>query len=243
VRGRVDIPIPNRRRCISTLEALHMRSWFAVICLLLSTALAYSQANGRLTGTVLDEFGQPVDGARVSTVVYSPGRSDAKDRARTDRTGQFQVDDMPMGTFGVTAQKIEEGYDGLADGTATPMVTITPEEPLASVIIKLGPKSGFLNPSVRDQATGKLIQKFTIGWFYSVPHGHVSGTDTFNHISDKLTCHPPRVNIPPTKEVSIIVTADGYKKWVGGPLKMQSGEERALSVDMQPEAKFTPTSP
>jgi hypothetical protein len=224
---------------------LPMRStWFAVSLLLLSTSLSHSQMRpeGRVTGTVLDEFSQPIDKAQVCRVVYLPSKSDATCFAHTDKTGQFEIDHVPMGTYGVVASKNEDGYADFGL-TAPVKVTLTPEEPLANVIVKLGPRAGILIPRVRDKVTGTPLPDFFLKWRVDVPDGTWTGTSGFSQWTT-------RTSIPAAKDVSFQVSAPGYQTWVytdpsnlsrPSYLRLESGEQKSLSIELQPEAKNTPT--
>lgn len=122
-------------------------------------------AVGRVTGTVVDESSQPINQAQVCSVVYlvfKPNRSQSNSTCvtHTDETGQFEIDHLPMGTYTITASKNDDGYAELGQGTPMPEVTLTPEQPLASVIVKLGAKQGILIPVVKDNVTGKPVFDF-----------------------------------------------------------------------------------
>jgi hypothetical protein len=72
-----------------------------------------SQPEGTISGTVLDEHGDPFKGVTVCT--YMIGAPSGSKEARgdcpvtTDQAGQFRIDHMAMGTFGVEAIKPEDG--------------------------------------------------------------------------------------------------------------------------------------
>ena len=80
----------------------------------------------------------------------------AKNRV-SDNVGPCQV------TYGVVASKIDDGYADFGL-TAPVKVTITPEEPLASVILKLGPRAGILIPLVKNKITGKPVSDFLVAY-------------------------------------------------------------------------------
>lgn len=93
----------------------------------------------------------------------------------TDSTGQFQIQHFPMGTYRVTASKNEDGYPEIEDTNALPTATLTPAEPLARVMVKLGPQTGILVPIVKDKVTGKRIFQFQVHWMVNDPDHPNSG--------------------------------------------------------------------
>lgn len=227
-------------------------SFAASLLLLLLTSLTYSQTSqptpavGRVTGTVLDELDQPINQAQVCSVVYlvlkpNKSQSNATCVTHTDKTGQFEINHLPMGTYTITASKNDDGYAELGQGTPVPEVTLTPEEPLANVIVKLGPKQGILIPVVKDKSTGKPVLDFSLSWQTVVPGGTWGGASGFNQWTT-------RTPIPAAKDVSLEVSAHGYKNWVYADpsgsrfLRLQSGERKILNIELQPEAKNTLTT-
>jgi len=218
---------------------------FALGLLLLSTFSAYSQvsqpsqAEGRVVGTVLDEQGQPINGAQVCTQVSLPSKINANCVVRSDKTGQFQVKHLAMGTFGVYAEKREDGYAGSDQLGGIQTVTLTPDAPLAQVILKFALKSGILAPSVKDKVTGKPVCNFLIQW-HAIPADSVSiaGGAGFSQWTT-------RTSIPAEKDVFIDeVSARGYQKLLctdpadpSKPLKvhLQHGEVKLLTFELEPD--------
>src|SRR6516165_9206092 len=91
-----------------------------------------SQPEGTISGTVLDEHGQPFKGVAVCT--YIIGAPSGSNEARggcpvtTDEAGQFRIDHMAMRTFGVEAIKPEGGYVAFAGTSVKEVVTLTPSQ-------------------------------------------------------------------------------------------------------------------
>ena len=224
-------------------------TWFAVGLLFLSTPGVYSQVSqptqpeGKVTGIVVDEQNQPINDAEVSTQVSLPGKTVSNGGAKTDSNGQFQIEHLPMGTFGVVASKNEDGYAGFNQSAEMPTVTLTPEAPLANVVVKLGPKEGILVPSVKDKVTGKPLYDFVLRWHFDGTNSSFSGGGGFSRWTT-------RQSIPAEKDVVIgQVSARGYKKLVptdpsdpSKPLQLhlQRGEVKSLSIELEPEAKDAP---
>lgn len=204
-----------------------------------------SQPEGTISGSVLDEHGQPFKGVTVCT--YMIGAPSGSKEARgdcpvtTDEAGQFRIDHMAMGTFGVEAIKPEDGYIAFAGTSVKKMVTLTPTKSAATVALKLGPKPGVLLPSVKDKLTGQPIISFQVSWEIvdaNNPNRHSSG-------GQDITQGIKRAIVPPEKYLLLTISAPGYKKWVYhdpsdssrlGFIRWQPNEEKELLVELEPEA-------
>src|SRR5882762_6625723 len=205
----------------------------------------FSQPEGTISGSVLDEHGQPFKGVTVCT--YMIGAPSGSKEARgdcpvtTDEPGQFRIDHMAMGTFGVEAIKPEDGYIAFAGTSVKKMVTLTPSQSAATVALKLGPKPGVLLPSVKDKLTGQPIISFQLSWELvdaNNPNRHSSG-------GQDITQGIKRAIVPPEKYLLLTISAPGYKKWIyhdpSDPsrpalIRFRPGEEKELLVELEPQA-------
>jgi hypothetical protein len=205
-----------------------------------------SQAQGTISGTVLDEHGQPFKGVKVCT--YMMGARSGSKEARgdcpvtTDGAGQFRIDHVAMGTFGVEAIKPEDGYVAFAGTSVKEMVALTPSQSSATVVLKLGATPGVLRPSVKDKFTGKLVTDFEVGWMFLDPDQPNSSSSGGQTISQGVT----GAIVPPEKYLVLTIFARGYKKWFyhdpSDPslptfIRLQPGEEKELLVELEPQAK------
>jgi|tagenome__1003787_1003787.scaffolds.fasta_scaffold20877059_2 hypothetical protein len=202
-----------------------------------------SQPEGTISGTVLDEHGQPFKGVRVCTYMIGAPSGSKEARgdcpATTDEVGEFRIDHVAMGTFGVEAIKPEDGYVAFAGTSVKKMVTLTLSQSSATVALKLGPKPGVLLPSVKDKLTGEPIISFQVSWEISdSPQGSHSGGQT-------ITQGIKRAIVPPEKYFLLTISASGYKKWIyhdpSDPsrpalIRFQPGEEKELLVELEPQA-------
>jgi hypothetical protein len=205
-----------------------------------------SQPERTISGIVLDEHGQPFKGVEVCT--YMMGAPSGSKEARggcpviTDEAGQFRIDHVAMGTFGVEAVKPEDGYVAFAGTSAREMVTLTTSQSSATVVLKLGPKPGVLLPSVKDKFTGKLATDFLVSWEFfdsDKPNSSRSGGQIISQgIRGTI--------VPPEKYLVVTICADGYKKWfyhdpsdpsLPAFIRLQPGEEKELLVELEPQAK------
>lgn len=111
-------------------------------------------SRGRITGIVLNKDGQLMDHASVCTGTASGSCTWIDCLASTNQDGRFQIEQLKVGTYGVFAIKEDEGYttDNQSPGQK---ITITDEQPLAVVTVRMGPNGGILTGSVEDKTTGK----------------------------------------------------------------------------------------
>lgn len=206
-----------------------------------------SQTEGTISGTVLDEYGQPFKGVEVCT--YMPGAPSGSKEARgkcpvtSDEAGQFRIDHMTMGTFEVEAIKPEDGYIAFAGTSVREMVTLKPSRSSATVVLKLGPKPGVLLPNVKDKLTGEPIVSFQVGWEISTRNGSYGGGQTIEQ------WEPKRAIVPPEKPLHLTISAPGHKKWIyhdpSDPsrpafIRWQPGEVKELFVELEPQATAAP---
>jgi hypothetical protein len=228
--------------------------WLALTLSLLASLPTFSQTadssqpEGTISGTVLDEHGQPFKAVLVCT--YMMGAPSGSKEARgdcpaatTDEAGQFRIDHVAMGTFGVEAIKPEDGYIAFAGTSVKKFVTLTPNQSSATVALKLGPKPGRLLPSVKDKSTGKPIFFFDVSWAISDPDERIriSGGQTISRVNE-------RAIVPPEKHLVLTISARGYEKWVyhdpsdpsrPATIRLQPGEEKELFVELEPQTPAT----
>jgi len=232
--------------------------WLVLTLLLFSTLAAVPQARsapgsqGTIGGTVLDAHGQPFKGVEVCTWMKDAPAGSKEARgdcpaATTDEAGQFRIDHVAMGTIGVEAIKPEDGYVAFAGTSVTEMVTLTPNQLSATVVLKLGPKAAFLLPTVKDKLTGKVIPKVSIRWTVidpNEPNALSSGGSEINPWST-------RAALPPEKYLVVTLSAPRYKGWLYSDpsdpsrpafLRLQAGEQRELAVELEPHASDAPAA-
>lgn len=138
---------------------------FIYTTVLLTSVLAAAQERNAawhtVTGTVVDEQEQPVEGAWVSALVGN-GRVP---RGQSDSTGQFSLWIQRPGTYAVYAEHLEKAYPAAAWAfygklwqQNLPQVSIDETSTPAPVKIKLGPKAGRLVLTILDGSTDKPIE-------------------------------------------------------------------------------------
>jgi hypothetical protein len=207
--------------------------------LLLLTLVCYAQSGerthgpGRITGTVLNENGRPIDHAFVC--VSSSGSSHTECSVFTDPNGQFEIQHLPLGTSSVFATKEEDGYSAHSQAPGQ-KITLTSQEPSANVTVRLAPKAGTLIGSVKDSLTGKPVDKISV--IYVAENGQGSG-------SAGVYAGEFRVNLPTTSAYLVFVSAPGYRTWFYTDpsdqsrvsLRLASGEQKSVDVELVPEPK------
>ena len=189
-----------------------------------------AEGPGRITGTVLTQEGQPIANANLCISVADT--NSALCNWLTDQAGQFEIPQLPMGSFVVTASKEEDGYAGWNNGRGQKAV-LTLQEPNANLTIKLGAKAGTLIGSVRDSVTGKAADNIRV--LYMAITDERAGSSSaggYQHGEFKL-------NLPTTSDFLVFVTAPGYKTWfyndANGPsLQLASGEQKTIDVALEP---------
>ena len=225
----------------------------ALAVLFLSTLAALSQdtaspgPQGVISGTVLDEQGQPINGAQIVITTWrisadGSTQGQGKDGGTTDGTGRFRVDHVPMGKISVEASKQDEGYAPHSSGpSGSETVTLTADQPVAEVVLKMGPKAGMLLPTVKDKRTGEPINDFLVHWVVfdpDEPNQSSSGSAGVSRWTRSVT-------LPPGKDLIVTISKRGYKNWLyrdpSDPsrpafLRLQSGEQKELAVELEPQA-------
>lgn len=191
--------------------------------------------SGRIIGQVVNDAGEPIAKARLCWGHYGDnfGSSTCGGREADDQ-GHFTIP-VPVDTNRIWAEKPADGYWTNVDmATSVLTLSLTPQRPSAHILIKLGSKPARVNFNVVDRNTGGPIKDFDIS-VASVDQSISTRAQTFNQSS---------IAIPPDKDVLIIVQANGYKRWFymesGGSqptVRLQSGEERNVEADLEPEAK------
>lgn len=201
--------------------------WFAV-----GPGIAQeTQQTGKIVGTVLDEKGVALVGAKVN-VLPLDGRPQGSGvrYVETDVEGRFNLDRLPWGKYSVFAMKQEAGYPDMepsfySASMKIAVAIITPTAPVATVSIRLGPRAAIITGSVSDSRTGAPVNAFL----------KLARTD---NAQDWLSTSVPstyRVLVPAVTDVAFSVTAPGYERWISPrPINLQSGQELHLDVDLVP---------
>lgn len=115
---------------------------------LLLVTILFGSESGSITGTVVDERGTPVTGAKVNAVEAHTAYVGAVRYFGTDQQGSFTIPNLPFGEYRVFAQKREAGYPdmGLAfySNHVFPVAVLSQRNPTAFVVVQLSLKAGIV---------------------------------------------------------------------------------------------------
>ncbi len=168
--------------------------------------------------------------------------------AVSDDSGQFVIEGLEPGTYDVFGESDAAGYPNTAISfysTKEPTrVVLGSDSPTARVVLNLGPRAGVLSGTVIDKFTGKAIVS---------RHALHFIVKRASNPEDSILFGGPakfRWLIPPAVEVTLEVTAEGYKAWSYTdpsnpsqllPLRLESGEQKSLDIELEPDATQTTT--
>lgn len=215
----------------------------AAVVLLLSACLA-SAATGRISGTVVDEYGNPVPHVIVEAVPENVELVQTMSKAITDANGWFvlRVDAgrEPDGTHWSVYPSKPRSYfswsliDGRTGDSHGQDVRLTPRAPDATVRLQLDRKVGLLKGQVTDAVTGvPLRPKFELSW----------ASHPITAMSES-TLSLYRISLHADMEITVQVTSPGYKPWsYPGTIGVKSGQEMTLDTQMEPETTAAPATP
>jgi hypothetical protein len=161
-----------------------------------------------IQGVVLDDFGNPLSGAKVHAELKGGPMRKAIRFVASDQNGFFVIDRLEFGTYYVEAMKEEDGYGGFPwsffNDRPLPIVQISAQNRIANVVVRLGPKAGILTGTIRDALTGKPIGSAGFDLVQVKNRSKWMGTGAASQF---------RVLIPSSKEIELKVSAPGYDPW------------------------------
>lgn len=150
--------------------------------------------------------------------------------AKSDSTGHFEISGLALLNYHVYASKPQDGYpnaDPAYSDENQAAIALSRDHPSGSVIISLR-KAGMLIADVRDKTTGKPV---SASYKLSVPKRWARQGE----LSHPLLIHP-------STDVRLEVSATGYKTWFYSdesnpsrqlPLRLESGEQRSLRIELE----------
>jgi hypothetical protein len=214
----------------------------SMLCLSVLCFLVYGRAEqpGAIRGVVVDEVGKPVASAQVIVdPIDGRPRGNAVQVVETDTTGRFSMGDLDFGSYKVFAKKDSAGYPDTSFAFYSNHIfataTLTPDVPVASLILKVGPAAGVVVGVVTDPENGPIGATFLLR----------RAADPDNWIS--LSQRPDyRIMVPPGVDVLLEVSATGFKTWYYGgpsdslrrvPIRLETRKEMRLDIHLEPEER------
>lgn len=196
---------------------------------------------GAIHGTVLNEQGQPVAKVKVALArAYAKPIATLLPKVETDTDGRFSFPRLELGTYGLSTEKESDGYpntrmDLYKSGPAV-QVTLDANDPVKNVTLRIGPKCGKLNASIRNAVTGDPPQDAAIRiWDRNNERHWVATMLTSKH----------EVPVPANTDVGITVTAPGYRAWFypgsqrdsqANRIVLKPNEKLNVDILLQPES-------
>ncbi len=222
-----------------------------VLLSVLPSAVSHASANedrGSISGIVVDQLGNPVANAHVTTrdLDFPPNTVEVGAGVvpfvETDVQGRFLFKGLKVEhRYKVYSEKEQDGYPDMMLGMYNPTDTASIATAVSSVAaegvtVHIGPKAARLKWNVRDAVSGNSINTLTFS-FQRRDNGVSAGGSA---PADE------GVLVPSNTDLIVEISARGYRDWYYGEaldkstaasLRIPPGEEKTLQVQLQPAAK------
>jgi hypothetical protein len=215
-------------------------------------------SDGRISGILVYPNGTPAVKGMVVLTRARLNENPTEVSAETDQDGRFEFGHLRLTSYWFHPSKEDEVY---GDGEAVSVrggvrlknptgVELTSAEPIAHVVLKLGPKWGMVTGLVEDRTTHRPVVA-RLRFAERVGPATNSEPSYLHGFFERDASGNFRVLIPPGMDLFLQVDADGYEPWfypdgVGTsvvlenyllqqplPLRQQSGEQKSLSIEME----------
>jgi hypothetical protein len=205
----------------------------------LSAAAAQTQAEfpsrGVIFGSIIDQDGTPAKGLILNASPLGVALSMALPWTKTNHTGAFRFEHLPLGRYTVFAEDEEHGYASFSTGPAAPgeppEVELTTGQPEAQFNLRLPPRAGFLLVHLTNQSTGAPISgvEVTVMLAENPSRPIFSGGQSSNK----------PVLVPSDKNLLLHVTSWGFREWNqsvgnGRLVRIAPGDRLTLDVQLRP---------
>jgi hypothetical protein len=194
---------------------------------------------GVIYGTVTAQDGLPAKGLILNAEPLGVVLGMALPWTKTNDTGAFRFEHLPLGRYTVFAEDKEEGYSSFSTGVGgghPPEVELTTEHSEAEFNLRLPPKAGFLLFHLTNQRSGASI----------------SGVE----VTVMLAGNPPKfifgggssssqaVLVPSDQNLLLHVKSWGFREWdesvgKGKPIRIAPGNRLTLDVKLEPANPLT----
>jgi hypothetical protein len=192
---------------------------------------------GVIRGVVIVNDGSPAKGIRLTASPVGAALATRLPETRTDQGGNYRFDRLPWWSrYTVYADDPDAGYSLFSTGPAgpgePPEVTISPQQPEATLDLRLPPRAGMLRIHLTNKQTGDAIAGLQVT---------VMSNQTPPQFLFSQSCGADRpILIPADKDVLLHVTSSGFHEWEeamgrGKSIRLASGGRLELSVQLVPD--------
>ena len=207
------------------------------------TALALQSGTsadvGGVRGRVIDgESGKPIVKARVAALAENIPGSRKLNTLFTDEEGKFFFENLPLGSYLISAGKEEDGYPNIfysvfaLDSDASPKVLVRKDE-IDDITVRLY-RGGKLIGEILDSNSMQplLTARIRFTRVDDPQRWFTTGPDVSGHFQFALPNRPFRME----------VTAPGYRAWTFSEngaqvLKVEPGSEKKLKITLQKDSE------
>jgi hypothetical protein len=223
-----------------------LRTLLSLVVLTTALFYCYGQSGkavkrGGITGFVGTEDGQPAAGAEVC--VESKSGKSTWDNClwSVGSDGHFTIDQWPIGSYQIFAIDEHSGYS-TENQRPGQSVKITSNQPWQDITIQMRKPGAIVSGSITDSLTGKPVRPAWIS--YSGLDCNASGSTSRINESGAFD-----LTVPPSCDLVVMVTANGYRGWVfadpSNPsrpvLNLAAGQRRQLDIRLEPARTGSPS--
>ncbi|HEV2322516.1 MAG TPA: carboxypeptidase-like regulatory domain-containing protein [Terracidiphilus sp.] len=186
-------------------------------------------------GTATAQDGTPAKGLILNAEPLGVILATALPWTKTNGTGAFRFENLPLGRYTVFAQDKKQGYSFFSTGPSGPghfqEVDLTSEHPEAEFNLRLPPKAGFLILHLRNQRTDAAIS--------GVEVTVMSAENPSRPIFSEGSSSTEPVLVPSDKNLLLHVESWGFHEWdqsvgKGKPIRIAPGDRLTLDVQLEP---------
>jgi hypothetical protein len=206
---------------------------FLSLALVAASLCAYSQTqdhpDGKISGTVIDQNGNPVPAASVYAIPQDLILDGVTPRStKTDKNGAFDFrGSFQLGAYKLYARKEAEDYPDSSDTfyadskSEAPQADLSEDHPSAALTVTLGEKAGVLSGRVIDASTGASLKAKLVF------------TDKDGNSHAVFANGEYRTLLPPGKDVTLLVmlmAPDYHPQSPPASLRLEPGQQMHMDI-------------